>query len=290
MVDGEVGIELVYPTAPLRLTAPDMPTSELSTTVQAEAEDGHVDAWAWWQTDHLMGDYTGLELGLDTLGATLKDQGPFTGVIGFSQGAAAAVMLAALLEPGRPQAFEELKKKKNPTKGQVAQPNVVGPTECIDFPSSITRVPGRAKEKYGRDHNDHHDPMGEEDVASLIHPPLKFVVAYCGFKAARARYAAFYDPPIATPVLHFVGQLDVVVEPARTLLLVDVCSRDHLPWPLLLHTSPANPQFSETMQASDELDREDSRVVYHPGGHFVPSQKPYLNVLVRFMKDILAVP
>ena len=241
-----------------------------------------------------MGNYIGFDLGLDTLASTLRDQGPFTGVIGFSQGAAAAVMLAALLEPGRPQAFEDCQKKKkkdnNLMKNEVAQQNVVGPSECMDFPSSFTPVPGRAKEKHGLDHDDHHDSTEEEDVVSLIHPPLKFVVAYGGFKVPQARYAAFYDPPIATPVLHFIGQLDIVVEPARSLFLVDVCSKDHLPSPPLLHASTANHQSSEIMQASAELDRGDSRVVYHPGGHFVPSQRPYLNELVRFMKDVIAVP
>jgi hypothetical protein len=40
----------------------------------------------------------------------LEQDGPFDGVIGFSQGAAAAAMTASLLEPGRREAFADREK------------------------------------------------------------------------------------------------------------------------------------------------------------------------------------
>jgi len=49
--------------------------------------------------------YAGLEEGLAVVAGVLREQGPFDGVIGFSQGAALAAMVASLLEPDRKAAF-----------------------------------------------------------------------------------------------------------------------------------------------------------------------------------------
>lgn len=151
----------------------------------------------------------------------LKKEGPFDGVIGFSQGGAMAGMLASVLEPDRRQAFEALYSKGG-----------------MSYPSSFEADTGY--------------------IENTIHPPFKFAVSYSGF-AARGRdlYKAFYEPKITTPMLHFIGTLDTVVEEARSLALVAAC------------------QESE------------GRVVYHPGGHFLTTQKTYVAALVGFMKDVL---
>jgi predicted esterase len=125
-------------------------------------------------------------------------------VLGFSQGAAAAAMVASLLEDRRAAAF-----------------GADGGEQC---PASF--------------------------VGSL---PLRFAVCYSGFCAPRPRYRAFYEPPIATPVLHFIGSLDGVVEEGRSLELVRAC--------------------------------ENPRVVYHPGGHFVPIGKDMVGQLVAFIRE-----
>ncbi|KAI9882351.1 MAG: H(+)-transporting V1 sector ATPase subunit A [Watsoniomyces obsoletus] len=90
---------------------------------------------------------------------------------------------------------------------------------------------------------------------TVIHPPLKFVVVYSGFKAMQECYQAFYEPKIKTPVMHFLGRVDSVVEENRSLALVDAC--------------------------------EVEQVVYHPGGHFVPSQRVYLERVVEFVRSCL---
>ncbi len=99
--------------------------------------------------------------------------------------------------------------------------------------------------------------------AGLEHPPLKFAVSYSGFAAPHELYRGFYEPRIRTPMMHFLGSLDTVVEEARSLRLVGACE-------------------------TSEKERE-SRVVYHPGGHFVPTQKHFLNVLVGFVQETCAV-
>jgi hypothetical protein len=47
---------------------------------------------------------------MEHIANTLEHEGPFDGVVGFSQGAAAAAMTASLLEPGRREAFEDVGK------------------------------------------------------------------------------------------------------------------------------------------------------------------------------------
>ena len=51
-----------------------------------------------------------MDRGLDHIARILEQDGPFDGVIGFSQGAAAAAMTASLLEPGRQEAFADAEK------------------------------------------------------------------------------------------------------------------------------------------------------------------------------------
>lgn len=94
--------------------------------------------------------------------------------------------------------------------------------------------------------------------SSTINPPLKFSVCYSGFSAPNELYRAFYEPNIRTPLLSVIGSLDSVVEESQCLSLADSC---------------------------EEGSR---RVVYHPGGHFVPIGKQMVQVLIGFIKDTCA--
>jgi predicted esterase len=222
------GCELVYPTAPIRLTPADESFLAGNGTGKDgegkdEAEKEEIDAWAWWKRKGEGEPYTyeGLDVGLGSIAEVLKTAGPFDGVIGFSQGGACAGMLASLLEPGRREAFEAQEKDGG-----------------MKFPESFE------KDKNG----------------GVIHPPLKFAVSYSGF-AARGKnpYHAFYEPKIKTKMLHFLGTQDVVVEEARSLALVEACEN-----------------------------KEEKYVVYHPGGHFLPStQKASVNALIGFIKEVM---
>lgn len=73
--------------------------------------------WAWWQARQPhsapFNEYVGLDKGLEHIACILERDGPFDGVVGFSQGAAAAAMTAALLEPGRQEAFADAEKTAN---------------------------------------------------------------------------------------------------------------------------------------------------------------------------------
>lgn len=95
----------------------------------------------------------------------------------------------------------------------------------------------------------------------LDHPPMKFVICYSGFRAPGPRYRAFYErPKIQSPVLHVLGSLDAVVDYGRSRALVDACE--------------GNPE-------------KEGKVVWHPGGHFLPSQRPFLDAAAGFIKSRL---
>jgi pimeloyl-ACP methyl ester carboxylesterase len=225
------GITLSFPTAPRRLSPTDVSFlhggNESKNQGGGEEEEEEVDAWAWWQRKGSSGSaytYEGLDEGLGRIAQVLRDEGPFDGVVGFSQGGAAAAMVASLLEPARRDAFQSL--------------HAAG--GGIPFPASFAAD-------------------ADADEHRAIHPPLKFAVSYSGFAPQGPNpYRAFYEPRIETPMLHFLGSLDTVVEESKSLALVEAC------------------------------ENSEGRVVYHPGGHFLPStQKASVNALIGFIKEML---
>ncbi|KAI5208684.1 hypothetical protein E4T39_01438 [Aureobasidium subglaciale] len=213
------GVELVYPTAPLKLSVNDIPGYD----VEGAKEEEEPEAYAWWRRkgDGEPFTYAGLEQGFERIAQVIKEQGPFDGAIGFSQGGAAAGMLASLLEVGRRDAFE-----KQQAKGGMR------------FPESFESDTGY--------------------MTDVVQGPLKFSVSYSGFAAApNDLYTAFYEPKIKTPMLHFIGSVDTVVEESR----------------------------------SRGVEGGVARLVYHPGGHFLPSsQKQYVAALVAFIRDVVGSP
>ncbi|KAL8827693.1 MAG: hypothetical protein Q9170_006910 [Blastenia crenularia] len=213
-------IHLSYPTGPIRLDPADIPGYTLQSCNESAEEPEP--AFGWWRRKDLPHPsnseeteiiYTGLQDGLARIAQVIREEGPFDGVIGFSQGACAAGIVASLLEEGRREVFLT----STPPDGKNSEP----------FPQSF------------------------QD----LQPPLKFAIIYSGFPAPGARHNAFYDPPLKTPTAHFLGTLDGVVEEGRSRALVERCVR--------------------------------ARVVVHPGGHFLPSQRPWLDAAVGFVRECM---
>jgi hypothetical protein len=203
-------VSLSYPTAQIQLSAKDVPGFDGNPTESLEA-------YGWWRRRDGSDppEYVGVEDAFDEIAKVLKAEGPFDGVIGFSQGACFAAMVASLLEgESRRQAFKDAQARSK---------------EAIAYPKSF---------------------------AELDHPPLKFGIAYSGFIAPGDRYKAIYNPTISTPLCHFIGSLDSVVEEERTQMLVD---------------------------AAGGPDR--TFVVTHYGGHFVPTSKQYLDAAASFIQE-----
>lgn len=86
---------------------------------------------------------------------------------------------------------------------------------------------------------------------------LKFAVSYSGFYAPDDVYKGFYEPKIKTKFLSVIGSLDSVVEEHRSKGLVERTAGE--------------------------------RVVYHPGGHFVPVGKEMAGMVVGFIRECCVV-
>ncbi|KAF7591860.1 hypothetical protein BBP40_001057 [Aspergillus hancockii] len=229
-------VSAIYPTGPLRLNPADIPgyvPSQEGSTDQPPASAEDLDSYGWYRRSNTANppEYLGLEDGLATIAKTISEEGPFDGVIGFSQGAAMAAMVVSLLEPGRKEAFARFENVKVESESEGGR--MVG---GVPFPASF------------------------EGLGSF-QPPLKFAVCYSGFRSPGARYRGFYEEPaVRTPVLHVLGSLDAVVEESRSRTLIEACAGDP---------------------------EKGGKVVWHPGGHFLPSQRPYLDAAVRFIREQL---
>ncbi len=174
------GTQLFYPTAPIQLSPADIPGFN-----NAAQGDTDSDARGWFKRETGGGRYVGLEQGLDCICKVIKESGGIDGVIGFSQGAAVAAMVASLLEPGRLAAFEATRKRE---------------PDALRYPDSW-----------------------QEMIRATGQTQLKFAVSYSGFFSPNELYEGFYNPKISTATCHFMGSLDSVVEESRSLALVDVC-------------------------------------------------------------------
>ncbi|KAE8444323.1 hypothetical protein EG329_000633 [Mollisiaceae sp. DMI_Dod_QoI] len=213
------GIQLTYPTAPLKLRPADIPGFKVQ-NLEGEAGD-EPDAWGWWIRETGSGLYTGLDEGLATIRDAIREVGGVDGVIGFSQGAGAAAFVASLLEDRREETFASLREKEE---------------NAYAYPEGWVEL--------------------KED---LKQGPLKFAVSYSGFYAPHEAYKAFYEPEIITPVLNVIGSLDSVVDETRSTGLIERCSE------------------------------KSRKVVYHPGGHFVPIGKDMAGVLIGFIRECCEV-
>lgn len=132
------------------------------------------------------GRYEGLEEGLASIAGAINEMGGIDGVVGFSQGAAAAGMVAALLQPGRKEIMERYVQDRNGKQG------------ILGWPKSWDGLPE-------------------------MHPEgVRFAVSYSGFFGANEAYGGMYEGGVTAPFLHFIGSLDCVVEESRSLALVDV--------------------------------------------------------------------
>lgn len=209
------GSTLSYPTGPLRLKPSDVPGFNPFTA----PDDDDIEAYGWWRRSNTADppEYVGIEDAFSQLAKTLATEGPFDGIVGFSQGAALAAMVSSVLEgQSRKETFQNFQSQSSLS---------------IPFPSSF------------------HD---------IQHPPMKFCIVYSGFIAPGERYRAFYNPPVSTPSCHFIGSLDSVVEESRCRALVDASGGE-----------------------------SKARLIFHPGGHFLPSSKHFLDILVDFICNII---
>ncbi|PKI82300.1 dihydrofolate reductase [Malassezia vespertilionis] len=81
--------------------------------------------------------------------------------------------------------------------------------------------------------------------------PFKFAINISGFRPADQKFDALFEPKIATPMLIIIGMNDFLVEPKTTETLLSIC--------------------------------EQSRIVHHDGGHYLPTNASWRNFLRDFI-------
>ncbi|KAJ5915555.1 hypothetical protein N7466_011488 [Penicillium verhagenii] len=90
----------------------------------------------------------------------------------------------------------------------------------------------------------------------ITHPPLQFAVCFSGFRLEDEFYDCIYSPKIRTPVLHVMGNLDMMVEPARTKRLALSCAN--------------------------------SSVYAFSGSHYIPRSDEFVRVLSEFVEKAVS--
>lgn len=90
--------EIVYPTGPIKLEMPEDPNPEERERLAKLGNEDGEGSFAWWRADHDAQDFAGFDQTMTLLTDLLEKEGPFDGVMGFSQGGGLAAMLASLLE------------------------------------------------------------------------------------------------------------------------------------------------------------------------------------------------
>ena len=139
----------------------------------------------WWRNLDITEQYKGIETSLSLLASLVKTHGPFTGVVGFSQGATLGAMFTSCCEmdivPGRREALQEMCHGQNP---ELAQILALSPQKQLDFS-----------------------------------------ILFSGWKGTPEYYHGFYDPPLQSPTVHVLGTLDTMIPRWGTLQLLDACQR-----------------------------------------------------------------
>jgi hypothetical protein len=92
------GFELFYPTAQNRCT----PANEIYNEYTLEKEEAVLDAWSWGFGDYATDKIRCLAESIRYILRLMREEGSFVGIIGFSTGAGAALLLTSLAERGAP--------------------------------------------------------------------------------------------------------------------------------------------------------------------------------------------
>ncbi|MCJ1462001.1 hypothetical protein MMC07_000601 [Pseudocyphellaria aurata] len=244
-------VSFSFPTAPHRIDLPfDEPSSSHSSLVQSSSREqdsitdpnDEPDSFGWWRRtsdDPVV--YDGMVEGFSRIRETIRDEGPFDGVIGFSQGAAMAALVVSALE-----------------EADQAQPTT-SPPRRRELQSEFQLADSQTRDEQEPDQRQR---------------PLKFAVFYGGFRAADPRCDPFFTPPISTPTLHVLGELDTVVDESRMRGLVACCS-------------PHKGASKDTSGGSAGRDSQGAVVITHPGGHYLPSQRVWLDHVTGWIRTCL---
>ncbi|KAI8870005.1 hypothetical protein GQ42DRAFT_163047 [Ramicandelaber brevisporus] len=153
----------------------------------------------------------GLDAAMDSLADVLKEQGPFDGLLAYSQGASIGVLLAAILEnPAAAKAKLQSTPASTPTPASASDSSA----------SSVAAVNG--KPAPGGVYLKRDSELRNSRILDTTHPPFKVALLFCsGGPATNASLnPLFSDGRIQCPSLHVLGRQDAVVPNERSEMLL----------------------------------------------------------------------
>lgn len=158
--------DFVYLDGPIKLETHDIPGS-----TGAYYHRGEHDMRAWFDLRIVQNPPTGIHRSLDLLAATLKREGPFDGIVAFSQGTVVGAMVASLLQGDvRRRAYEAALEQSG---------------DILDYPESFLGI--------------RHPPL----KFALFYASRVGTGDYSGWM--------YHHPRIETPFCHFYGEWDPMV-------------------------------------------------------------------------------
>jgi pimeloyl-ACP methyl ester carboxylesterase len=163
--------EFTWPEGALRLCVSDIPGYD-----EQRRSTLSPDLRAWFHLRYVLDPPHGFFESLNLIAGVLEREGPFDGIVAFSQGTVLAAMVASMLQEGgvRRRAYEE------------AIRNSSREAAIMPYP---------------------------EAFKNLQHPPLKFGILYAGRVGRTSYYDWLYEsPPIDTPFCQFAGMWDPMVD------------------------------------------------------------------------------
>lgn len=198
---------MIFPTGPVPL----LPNQFLGKPYDGQTLNGDtegLEAYAWFSMYYHYDPPNGLYDTFQLIAHILKTEGPFDGIMGFSQGSAICSMVASILEGQfRKQAFD------------IAKLNL---PSSIPFPSMFENL-------------DHPPFKFGITFGGAIAESAK----YDGF---------YKNPCIATPFCHFIGQYDSVVDSLQTMALIRATGGPDKAWTFQHHGAHFIPTDSKSLE------------------------------------------
>jgi predicted esterase len=170
-------IKLFFPDGPIVLKPSDVRGGMDDAAPRTDYEN-HLRCW--WHNLDTVSNYPGLELSLAALKKIVVEQGPFSGIIGFSQGAALAGMYTSWCQSSADSAF-------------------------------VAAFEG------GKHHSTR---ILADVLSEPLQPPLDFAILLSGFCGTAEYYSDFYLSSILTPSVHVNARFDTMVEHWQTSELI----------------------------------------------------------------------
>lgn len=180
------GAELIWPEGPILLDPSDVPGCDLAYEHERHLVDGP-ELRAWFDLRYVQNPPSGLMHSLDMLAGVLQRDGPFDGVIAFSQGTVMAALLASLLQgQARYDAFSRALQTK---------------ANVMPYPEAFLKL--------------QHPPF----KFGVLYAGRVGMGSYYDW--------LYNDPPIDTPFCHFVGKWDPMVDPEERDRVLRTLSAGH---------------------------------------------------------------